>query len=190
MNAMNEFSPAQNYLDTTRALFRYYRELGDKALAQIGDEQIHWQPSPESNSVAIVVKHMSGNMLSRFTNFLTEDGEKPWRDRDAEFENDYASKADMLTAWQAGWNCFFEALDPLTEADLGRIVFIRNQGHTVLEALNRQLAHYAYHTGQIVFLCRMLAAENWQSLSIPKGGSQAFNSEKFAREKSRQFFTQ
>lgn len=186
---MNEYSAAQNYLETTRALFRYYRELGDKALAQIGDEHIHWQPTPESNSVAVVVKHMSGNMLSRFTNFLTEDGEKPWRNRDAEFEkNDYASKVELLNAWQEGWNCFFQALDPLTEADLGRIVYIRNQGHTVLEALNRQLAHYAYHTGQIVFLCRMLTGENWQTLSIPKGGSQAFNSEKFAEEKSRRFF--
>lgn len=187
---MDDYSASQNYLDSTRSLFRYYRELGDKALEQIGDEHIHWQSSPESNSVAIVVKHMNGNMLSRFTNFLTEDGEKNWRDRDAEFENDYASKTELLNAWQSGWQCFFDAVDPLTEADLGRIVFIRNQGHTVLEALNRQLAHYAYHTGQIVFLCRMLAGDHWQSLSIPKGGSQAFNSEKFAQEKKRRFFTQ
>lgn len=178
-------TPAQNFLDNARALFRYYRELGDKAFSQITDEHIHWHPSPESNSVAIIVKHLSGNMLSRFTDFLTEDGEKPWRDRDAEFENDFADKAEMIAAWNAGWECFFAAVDPLTEADLDRIVYIRNQGHTVLEALNRQLAHYPYHIGQLVFLCKILAGGDWQSLSIPKGGSQAFNDEKFKQEKAR-----
>lgn len=177
------------YLDSTRKLFRYYRGLGDKALVQIADEHIHWQPSPESNSVAVVVKHLSGNMISRFTDFLTSDGEKPWRNREAEFENDYANKAELLEAWNAGWTCFFEAVDPLTDADLGAVVYIRNEGHTVLEALNRQLAHYAYHVGQLVYLCRLLAGAEWQSLSIPKGGSQTFNAEKFAQEKSRTFFT-
>src|SRR5215213_310966 len=123
----------QNFLDSDRQLFRYYRELGEKALGQIGDENINWQPSPESNSVAVIVKHLSGNMLSRFTDFLTTDGEKPWRDRDAEFENDYAGKTELLAAWNQGWDCFFAAVDPLTEADLSQVVFIRNQGHTVLE---------------------------------------------------------
>jgi hypothetical protein len=178
-----------NYLDATRKLFQYYRELGDKALAQIDEEHIHWQPSPESNSVAVIVKHLSGNMLSRFTNFLTSDGEKPWRDREAEFENDYAGKNELLAAWNAGWACFFQAIDPLTPEDLGKIVYIRNQGHTVLEALSRQLGHYPYHVGQLVYVCRLLAGEKWQSLSIPKGGSQAYNAEKFASEKQRAFFT-
>lgn len=185
-----ETSHQLNYLDSTRKLLQYYRELGEKALAQIGDDHIHWQPSPESNSVAVIVKHLSGNMLSRFTDFLTSDGEKPWRDREAEFENDYAGKAELLAAWNAGWECVFNAVDPLTEDDLGKIVYIRNQGHTVLEALSRQLAHYPYHVGQLVYLCRLLAGENWQSLSIPKGGSQAFNADKFAQEKQRTFFTE
>lgn len=179
-----------NYLDSARQLFRYYRELGDKALAQIGDDHIHWQPSAESNSVAVIVKHLSGNMLSRFTDFLTTDGEKPWRNRDAEFENDYADKAELLEAWDAGWQCFFNAVDPLKESDLGSIVYIRNQGHTVLEALSRQMCHYAYHVGQLVYLCRLLAGEQWQSLSIPKGGSQTYNADKFAQEKERKFFTE
>lgn len=179
-----------NYLDSTKKLFQYYRELGDKALAQIGDEHIHWQPSPESNSVAIIVKHLSGNMLSRFTDFLTADGEKPWRDREAEFENDYANKEELLAAWNAGWACFSNAVNPLAESDLGKIVYIRNQGHTVVEALSRQLAHYPYHIGQLVYLCRLLAGEKWKSLSIPKGGSQEFNAEKFAQEQHRAFFTE
>ena len=183
-----ETSHQLNYLDSTRKLFQYYRELGEKALAQIGDEHIHWHPSPESNSVAVVVKHLSGNMLSRFTDFLTTDGEKPWRNRDAEFEDDYTNKAKLLVAWNMGWECFFNAVNPLTADDLGKIVYIRNQGHTVMEALSRQLAHYAYHVGQLVYLCRILAGEQWQSLSIPKGGSQAFNSEKFEQEKARTFF--
>lgn len=184
-------SPHQlSYLDSARKLFQYYRELGDKALSQIGEEHIHWQPSPESNSVAVIVKHLSGNMLSRFTDFLTTDGEKPWRDRDAEFENDYADKTELLAAWNAGWECFFNAVNPLVENDLGKIVYIRNQGHTVMEALSRQLAHYPYHIGQLVYLCRLLAGEKWQSLSIPKGGSQEFNAEKFAQEKQRAFFTE
>lgn len=177
-----------NYLDSTRKLFAYYRELGDKALAQIGDEHIHWHPSPESNSVAIIVRHISGNMLSRFTDFLTSDGEKPWRDREAEFEDGDANMAKLLMAWNTGWECFFQAVNPLNEDDLGKIVYIRNQGHTVLEALQRQLAHYSYHIGQLVYLCRLLAGENWQSLSIPKGGTQTFNAEKFAQEKERVFF--
>ena len=180
----------QNYLDSTRRLFQYYRGLGEKALAQVGDEHIHVQPSPESNSIAIVVKHLSGNMHSRFTDFLHSDGEKPWRNRDAEFENDYADKAELLAAWNAGWEALFSAIDPLRAEDLSTIVYIRNEGHTVLEALNRQLAHYSYHVGQVVFLCRWLAGADWQSLSIPKGGSQVFNAEKFEQEKTRRFFTE
>lgn len=180
----------QNYLDSTRRLFQYYRGLGEKALVQVGDAHLHQQPSPESNSIAILVKHLSGNMLSRFTDFLHSDGEKPWRNRDAEFENDYADKTELLAAWNAGWEVLFSALDSLRSEDLGTIVYIRNEGHTVLEALNRQLAHYSYHVGQLVYLCRWLAGPEWQSLSIPKGGSQGFNAEKFEQEKTRRFFTE
>lgn len=185
---MNNFSASENFLASARALFRYYRDLGEKALAQLPDDRIHWQISPESNSVAILVKHLSGNMLSRFTDFLSTDGEKPWRDRDAEFENDYADKNQLMAAWDAGWDCLLDAVDALDDADLGRIVYIRNQGHTVLEALNRQLCHYPYHVGQLIFLCKIVSGSAWQSLSIPKGGSQAFNEEKFAQERARRFF--
>jgi hypothetical protein len=185
-----ETTTGQNFLDSARALFRYYRDLGDKALAQIDSAQIHAQPSPESNSVAIIVKHLSGNMQSRFTDFLTTDGEKPWRDRDAEFENDYAGKDELMAAWNAGWSCLFAAIDPLTDEDLGKIIYIRNQGHTVLEALIRQVAHYANHVGQIIYLCRLFAGDHWQTLSIAKGRSQTFNAEKFAQDKERGFFTE
>ena len=184
-----ETNTSLNFLDTARRLFGYYRGLGEKAIAQIDDDHIHWQPSPESNSIAVIVKHLSGNMLSRFTGFLTSDGEKPWRNRDAEFENDYNDKAELLEAWNAGWECLFLAIQPLKEADLERIVYIRNEGHTVLEALSRQLAHYSYHIGQLVYMCRLLAGEQWQSLSIPRGGSQQFNDKKFGQEKSQGFFT-
>ena len=180
----------QNFLDSIRHLFQYYRQLGEKALAQIGDEHLHWQPSPESNSVAIIVKHLSGNMLSRFTDFRTSDGEKPWRNRDAEFENDYADKNELLAAWNAGWDCVSAALDALKAADLDEIVYVRNEGHTVTEALHRQLAHYPYHIGQLIYLCRLVAGAEWQSLSIPKGGSQVFNADKFGKEKARRFFTE
>ncbi len=178
----------QNVLTCYRNLFQYYRELAEKAMAQIADDDFFQQPTPESNSVAIVVQHLSGNMLSRFTDFLTSDGEKPWRDRDAEFEPLATDKTALLESWNKGWTCVFDAIDALTPEDLGKIVYIRNQGHTVLEALSRQLAHYPYHVGQIVYLCRMLSGEEWASLSIPKGNSEAFNAEKFAREKERKFF--
>jgi hypothetical protein len=185
-----ETTTGQNFLDTARALFSYYRDLGDKALAQINSDQIHWQPSPESNSIAVIVKHLSGNMLSRFTGFLTTDGEKPWRDRDSEFENDYKDIDELRSAWSKGWECLFAAIDPLTEADLLLLIYIRNQGHTVQEALLRQVAHYANHVGQIIYLCRLLAGPEWQTLSIAKGTSQTFNAEKFSKDKERGFFTE
>jgi hypothetical protein len=177
-----------NYLECTRLLFQYYRDMGDKALAQLDENALHWQPSPESNSAAMIIQHLSGNMLSRFTDFLTSDGEKEWRNREAEFEPGTQSKAAALEAWNKGWDCFFEAMNNLTSEDLDKVVYIRNQGHTVLEALQRQLGHYPYHIGQLVYLCRMSAGDAWLSLSIPKGGSQAFNTEKFAQEKSQTFF--
>jgi len=128
-------------------------------------------------------------MLSRWTNFLTEDGEKEWRQRDQEFEDTYKNKEDLITNWEKGWQCLFDAILPLTENDLERIIYIRNQGHTVTEAINRQLAHYAYHIGQIVFIGKMIKGKHWKSLSVPKGQSTAYNKEKFAKEKWRQHFT-
>ena len=176
-------------LDSYRKLFQYYRSLGENAMAQLSDDDFARQPSPESNSIAVIVKHLSGNMLSRFTDFLTSDGEKPWRMRDAEFEEDLQSRQAVMDAWNKGWDCFFQAVDALSDADLEKVVYIRNQGHTVMEALSRQLGHYPYHIGQMVYVARMLVGDKWVSLSIPKNGSETFNAEKFAQEKERRFFT-
>ncbi len=179
----------ENYLTSIIKQFQYYKGLADKAMMQVHDEQLQWQPNEASNSIEIIVKHMAGNMLSRWTDFLTADGEKPWRNRESEFEGSYANRVEMLEHWERGWKCLFDAIEPLTEADLERIIYIRNEGHTVVEAINRQLAHYAYHVGQIVYLARLLANESWRSLSIPRGGSEVFNAEKFAQEKARKHFT-
>ena len=178
-----------DFLPSVRKQFAYYQLLGEQALSQVSDAQLQWQPSAESNSLATIVKHLSGNMLSRWTDFLTTDGEKPWREREAEFDNDLGTRAAVLAAWQAGWQCLFAALDGLSEADLGRTIYIRNQGHSVLEAINRQLAHYPYHVGQLVFLARLAAGATWQSLSIPRGNSAAYNAEKFAQPPHQAHFT-
>jgi len=179
---------ANNYFDNVRSLFHYYKSLGDVALAQLKDDEVNWKPDPASNSVAIVVKHMAGNMLSRWTNFLVEDGEKEWRKRDQEFEETIHDKENLLATWEKGWACLFEAIAPLSAEDMDRIAYIRNEGHSVVEAINRQLGHYAYHTGQLVFLVKCLRSANWKSLSIPKGNSKAYNKEKFDQEKSRKNF--
>jgi hypothetical protein len=143
----------------------------------------------ESNSIATIVKHLWGNMLSRWTDFLTSDGEKEWRQRDAEFDNDIGSQAELMDKWNEAWNCLFSALNSLTENDLSKEIYIRNQGHSVTEAINRQLAHYPYHIGQIVFIGKLLCNDPWTSLSIPKGNSKAFNAEKFSQPKQKQHFT-
>jgi len=179
-----------SYLSSIIKQFEYYKSLGDKTFIQLTDEQIHWQYNNESNCVAIIVKHIVGNMLSRWTNFLTEDGEKTWRERDEEFKDTYTSKIQMLKAWEQGWECLFNAVKPLEEIQLEQIIYIRNQGHTVTEAINRQLAHYSYHIGQIVFLGKMISDENWKSLSIPKGASTKYNQEKFSKEKGKRHFTE
>ncbi len=178
-----------DYLDSIRKQFEFYKLLGEKTFDQMSDEQLFWQYNEDSNSVATIVKHLWGNMLSRWTDFLTTDGEKESRDRDGEFENDIQTRGDMLDKWEEGWACLFQAINPLTEDDLQKEVFIRNQGHSVVEAINRQLAHYSYHVGQIVFLGKMATDNNWKSLSIPKGDSKVYNSEKFSKEKSKQHFT-
>ena len=180
---------ANNYLDSVRKQLNYYRKIAEQAMAQLGDEELHWQYNEESNSIAIIVKHVAGNMRSRFTDFLSADGEKPWRDRDAEFTGDFTSREALMDAWALGWNCLESALDSLQAADLDRIVYIRNEGHTVLEALNRQLAHYSYHVGQIVFIAKMLKNTDWKTLSVARNQSKQFNEGKFAREKGRRHFT-
>ena len=180
---------ANSYLNSIKKQFEYYKMLGDKTIVQLETFQLHWQFNDESNSVAMIIKHLHGNMLSRFTDFLTTDGEKEWRNRDAEVENDASTKEELLLKWNEGWTCLFAAIDSLSETDLEKEIFIRNQGHSVTEAMNRQLAHYPYHIGQIVFLGKMLLNENWTSLSIPKGNSVQYNADKFALEKQKKHFT-
>ncbi len=167
----------------------YYQQLGERTFHQLDDDQLFWQHNPESNSIAIIVKHLWGNMMSRWTDFLTTDGEKAFRQREAEFDPDIKNRNEMLEKWRRGWLCLYTALDSIDPDQLDEIVYIRNQGHTVSEAINRQLAHYAYHVGQIVYLGRLQRGQDWQSLSIPRGQSQAYNAERFAKAKSRSHFT-
>jgi hypothetical protein len=179
----------KEYLDSVRKQFAYYQLLGEKTFAQLDDDQLFWQYNEESNSIASIVKHLSGNMRSRWTDFLTTDGEKPWRDREAEFVNDIQDRAGLMRIWQEGWNCLFTALDSLTEDNFDTLIYIRNQGHTVMEAINRQLAHYPYHIGQIVFIGKMALNDQWSSLSIARGNSQVYNAGKFAQPKRKEHFT-
>lgn len=170
-----------NYLISIKQQFAYYKSLGEKTFEQVPDDMLFWQFNDESNSMATIVKHLWGNMLSHWTDLLVSDGEKAFRKRDAEFENEVISREAMLNMWNEGWRCLFNALDALKPEDLDKVVYIRSEPHTVTEAINRQLAHYPYHVGQIVFLGKMLAKQGWTSLSIPKGGSKAFNDEKFSK---------
>ena len=179
----------KDYLESTKKQFLYYKTLADKAISQLEDEQLFISSNEDTNSIAVIVKHLAGNMLSRLSDFLTSDGEKSWRNRDSEFEQTFTNKTDLLTYWEIGWNCFFDTLHSLTPEQLSTIIYIRNEGHTVLEAINRQLAHYPYHVGQIVFYAKMLKIKSWNSLSIPKNKSNDYNTEKFNKEKSIKHFT-
>ena len=161
--------------------FQYYKELGDKTLAQLSEEQIFWQYNEESNSIAVIIKHTAGNMLSRWTNFLTEDGEKSWRNRDSEFVNSFKTKEEVLEYWEKGWNCLFEALNQINDENIHSTIYIRGEAHSVLDAVLRQLAHYPYHIGQIVFLGKMLKNEDWKTLSIARNKSQDFNNEMLSK---------
>ena len=178
------------YLESAKKQFEYYKMLGDKTIAQLPDDKLFWQYNDESNSIAIIVKHLSGNMLSRWTDFLTSDGEKQWRHRDAEFENDIQTKTELIQKWNQGWDCLFNALNSLTVEDLSKTIYIRNQGHSITEAINRQLAHYPYHVGQMVFIGKMICNEKWTSLSIPKRNSKSYNDGKFSEEKHNEHFTE
>jgi hypothetical protein len=177
------------YLESVKKQFLYYKTLGEKAMEQLAAEQLFVTPNEDTNSIAVIVKHLSGNMLSRWTDFLTTDGEKQWRHRDAEFENDLQSKEAVLITWNTGWNCLFAALNELKPEQLSQIIYIRNEGHTVVEAINRQLAHYSYHVGQIVFYAKILKKSDWDSLSIPRNKSTSYNQDKFSQEKSIKNFT-
>ena len=180
---------AENFLKSTTKQFEYYKMLGEKAMDQLNDEQLFDVPHEDGNSIAIIVNHLRGNMLSRWTDFRTSDGEKAWRERDAEFENAFKTRSDIDRAWNEGWNVLFEALNSVNKENFDTRVYIRNQGHSILEAVNRQLAHYAYHIGQMVLLARMFKGAEWQSLSIPRGESKTFNAQKFSQEKGDRHFT-
>ncbi|KGR76373.1 DUF1572 domain-containing protein [Ureibacillus sinduriensis] len=162
------------YLKVVQERFKSVKELGDKTINQLSEEEIHWSYNKESNSVAVIVKHMGGNMISRWTDFLTSDGEKPDRNRDEEFENTIASKQNMIEIWEKGWGTLFAALRNLGEQDLLRTITIRSESHTVIDAIERQMAHYAYHVGQIVYIGKQVKDKHWKTLSIPKGYSQKY----------------
>jgi hypothetical protein len=153
----------------------YYKELGDKTISRLNDAQLHFQPTEESNSIAIIIQHLSGNMLSRWTDFLTTDGEKEWRNRDAEFEIKNLSGKQLMDKWEEGWACCLTAIGSLKEDDLLTTIYIRSEGLLVTDAINRQLAHYPYHVGQIIYIGRMILNKEWENLSIPKNKSQDFN---------------
>jgi hypothetical protein len=172
---MNE-TLAEEYLADAISSFRAYKKLADKAIAQVTDEELFVTLDEESNSIAVVMKHMAGNMISRWTDFLTSDGEKPDRNRDMEFViESTTTRDDVIAYWERGWKCVFDAIEPLTPADFARRVTIRRQEHTIVQAINRQLTHYSYHIGQIVFLAKHFRSSEWQSLSIPRNRSAAFN---------------
>ncbi len=164
----------EGFLKDSIKRFKYYKELGDKTFEQLKDEDFLYQPNAESNSIAIIIQHMYGNMLSRWTNFLTEDGEKDWRKRDAEFEAMSMTREDLLSFWNQGWNCLLNTLESLQPDDLMKTITIRTEPLLVYDAILRQLAHYPYHVGQIVYLGRMIKENDWYSLSIPKGGSKSY----------------
>jgi len=164
-----------SYLKDSLAVFRYYKGLAERAMAQLTDEQLLAALDEESNSIAVIVKHMSGNMRSRFTDFLTSDGEKPDRRRDLEFVDPLETREALMDSWSAGWACLFAALEPLTEEDLAKTITIRSEPHSVMQAINRQVAHYSYHCGQIIFLAKHLNHAAWRSLSVARGQSEQFN---------------
>lgn len=172
-----------------RKQFEYYRILADKTILLLSEEELNWQTNEESNSVAMLMRHITGNLLSRFTNFFTEDGEKSWRDRDGEFAAGFYNRHELITNWDKAWNILFETLNALNDENIDAKVKIRNQEHTVAEALCRQLAHYPYHVGQIVFIGKMIKNKDWQSLSIPRNKSDEYNRERFNNPDLEQHYT-
>jgi Protein of unknown function (DUF1572) len=177
------------YLESVKKQSLYYKTIGEKAIDQLEPQQIFFSANEDTNSIAVIIKHLAGNMHSRWTHFLTTDGEKEWRNRDSEFEEILTTKEEIMQVWENGWACFFEALNSIQPHQLSDIIYIRNEGHTVVDALNRQLAHYPYHIGQIVFYAKMIKKSDWKSLSIPKNNSISYNNEKFAQEKRIKNFT-
>jgi uncharacterized damage-inducible protein DinB len=164
-----------SFLKDSFAVFRHYKNLAERAMAQLNDEQLTAVLDDESNSIALIVKHMTGNMRSRFTDFLTTDGEKPDRRRDHEFIDPPSTREALMASWEEGWACVFGALEPLVEEDLAKTVTIRSEAHSVMQAINRQVAHYCYHCGQIVFLAKHLGHDRWEPLTVARGQSEEFN---------------
>ena len=185
---------SEDFLRSANRQFLYYKTLGEKAIEQLEPEQLFISLNDDTNSIATIVKHLHGNMLSRWTDFLTTDGEKEWRNRDGEFDASTPlsvteRKSELIKTWNDGWACLFNTLNSLKPEDLSQIIYIRNEGHTALEAINRQLAHYPYHVGQMVFYAKILKKSEWTSLSIPKNKSNDYNTNKFSKEKSKKHFT-
>jgi len=172
-----------SYVKDSIAVFHYYKKLAERAMAQCPDAGLFATLDAESNSIAIIVKHMAGNMRSRWMDFLTSDGEKPDRNRDTEFEAPPTARAELMEMWERGWKLLFGALEPLSDADLTRTITIRAEPHSVMQAINRQVAHYSYHAGQIVYLARHFAGDKWQTLTVPKKKSAEFNRQVAAGEK-------
>lgn len=173
----------KDFLSSARKEFKRYKTMGEKSFAQLGEPELLHTYHREDNSIAQITKHLVGNMKSRWTHFLTEDGEKSWRHRDTEFEAPYASREEMLKAWESGWQCVFDALDMIDKENFNTPVYIRKEPHSIMEAIHRQLAHYAGHVGQIVYLAKSIKGSAWQSLSIPKGQSETFNRQFTSKQK-------
>ncbi|MDY8137918.1 DUF1572 family protein [Aquimarina sp. 2201CG5-10] len=180
---------SNEYLSGITKQFQYYKSLGDKTIDQVPDDKLFWKYNDDSNSIGTIVKHLWGNMKSRWTDFLTSDGEKKWRERDAEFENDIQTKDELLSKWNEGWQCLFDALESVNEDNFNQPIYIRNIEHSITEAINRQLAHYSYHVGQIVFMGKIILGNNWKSLSIPKGESVNYNKKRFSAPKHKAHYT-
>jgi hypothetical protein len=168
-------SIGKEFLQTAVKRMKYYKDLADKAIAQLDDKELFYTPNEESNSIAVIIQHMAGNMLSRWTNFLEEDGEKEWRQRDAEFEAQSITRNELMNKWEEGWKCFINALEGLKKKDLCKTIYIRKEPLTVVDAINRQLAHYPYHVGQIIYIAKLLKNHEWENLSIPRGRSAIYN---------------
>ncbi len=180
-----------SFLSNSITMFTYYKTLGDKTFEQLSEERMFWQSSKHDNSIALIVKHMWGNMMSRWTNLFTEDGEKEWRRREEEFQlEDIQTKEEVLNLWEEGWSCLFSALNNIEPANYQQLIYIRSKGHTILEAVQRQLTHYSYHVGQIVYLGKMIQGQHWESLSIAKGDSKKFTENSQSKGQRREHFTQ
>lgn len=180
-------SLANEFISTVIRRLKYYKDLGDKTFDQLEEADFRFQPNNESNSIAIIIHHMAGNMLSRWTNFLEEDGEKSWRTRDAEFTAQDFTREQLIHLWEEGWKCFFEAIQSLTKTQLKQTITIREEPLTVMDAINRQMAHYPYHIGQIIYIAKILKDKSWKNLSIPRGASQLYNNANGVKDPAKKF---